>query len=50
MISKRELATRLCIVEGDLDLALEMIDKLEKRVKKLEPKKVRKVKKSEVNK
>lgn len=44
MISKRELITRLCIVEADLDFAMEEIDKLEKRVKKLEPKKERKVK------
>ena len=44
MISKKELMTRLCSVETNLEFAMEEIDKLEKRVKKLEPKKGRKVK------
>ena len=45
MISKKELATRLCQVEMDIDFIYEEFDKLEKRVKKLEPKKERKSKK-----
>ena len=50
MISKRELITRICVLEGDVDFMMEEFDRLEKRIKKLEPKKVRKVKKSEVKK
>ena len=39
MITKRELMARLCEVEADVDYLLQMNEKLEKRVKKLEPKK-----------
>lgn len=49
MISKREIMGRLCEVEADVDYLLQMNEKLEKRVKKLEPKKER-VKKSEAKK
>ena len=49
MISKREIMARLCEVEADVDYLLQMNEKLEKRVKNLEPKK-EKVKKSEAKK
>lgn len=39
MITKRELITRICELEADVDFLLQMNEKLEKRVKKLEPKK-----------
>lgn len=41
MVSKRELATRICELEADVDYLIQMNDKLEKMVKKLEPKKER---------
>jgi hypothetical protein len=41
MITKKELMTRICILEGDVDYLLQMNDKLDKRLKKLEPKKER---------
>lgn len=42
MISKRELSIRLCEVETDIDFMMQEMDKLEKRIKKLEPKKGKK--------
>lgn len=44
MISKKELITRLCTVESNLEFIMEEMDKFEKKIKKLEPKKVKKVK------
>lgn len=45
MISKKDLEIRICHLEADIDFAMEEIDKLEKRIKKLEPKKERNAKK-----
>lgn len=39
MITKKELMTRICELEADVDYLLQMSNKLEKNLKKLEPKK-----------
>lgn len=47
MITKNELAIRICQLESDVDFLHESIVELEKKIKQLEPKKakVKKVKK-----
>lgn len=50
MITKRELMVRVCELEADVDFLLQMNDKLEKRIKKLEPKKEVKSGKKKVSK
>lgn len=50
MISKKDLEIRICHLEADYDFAMEEIDKLEKRIKKLEPKKTRKTNDAKVSK
>ena len=39
MIRKTELMERICELEADVDYLLQITEKLEKRVKKLEPSK-----------
>lgn len=50
MISKRDLAERLCEVEELVYYLSTDLDKLERRVKKLEPKKERKSKNAKLSK
>ena len=49
MITKKELAIRLCSVESDLEFALMNLHDLEKRVKKLEKPEKKTVKKAKKN-
>lgn len=44
MISKKELMIRLCEAENNIEWLFRQNESLEERIKKLEPKKVRKVK------
>ena len=40
MISKKDILTLLCELEGNVDIITDKLNNIEKRLKKIEPKKV----------